>query len=80
MIMNENCFARRKGSRCSALWRCFCNGNYPFCPFYKPDWKAEHDRKLAFGRIASLPIEKQQEIAERYYHGDMPWIDPQNRL
>ncbi len=71
--MNEKCFGRRQGSECAILESRVCNGNYDTCPFYKPKWKADHDRMLALRRIAEKPIEVQEEISEKYFQGHMPW-------
>ena len=71
--MNEKCFGLRKGRECAVLEKGVCHGNYDICPFYKPRWKAEHDRQLALQRIAGKTIEKQRAISEKYYQGHMPW-------
>lgn len=71
--MNEKCFARRRGSECSALARGICHGNYDTCPFYKPKWKADHERRLILKKIAAMPLKRQEEIARKYYQGQEPW-------
>ena len=71
--MNETCFGLRKGRECTILAGGKCHGNYNLCPFYKPKWKAEQDRKKAFRAIARMPMEKQREISEKYYQGESPW-------
>lgn len=71
--MNEKCFARRNGSECSALACGICHGNYNTCPFYKPKWKADHDRQLILKKIARMPFERQDEISRKYYRGHAPW-------
>ena len=71
--MNEKCFGLRKGRECTILAGGKCSGNYDLCPFYKPKWKAEQDRKKAFRAIARMPLEKQREISEKYYQGETPW-------
>ena len=71
--MNEKCFALKPGRKCSLLTCKGCNGRYDKCPFYKPRWMAERDTRRALARIASMPVEKQQAIAEKYYNGAMPW-------
>ena len=71
--LNEKCFALKPGRKCSLLTCKGCNGQYDKCPFYKPRWKAERDTRRALARIASMPVEKQQAIAEKYYNGEMPW-------
>lgn len=44
------------------------------CRFYK----TAHDQAASIGtayrRIASRPIEKQQDISIKYYDGYMPWL------
>ena len=72
--MNEKCFARRTDSKCTILECGACHGNYNTCPFYKPKWKADHDRKLALKRIANMPPERQNQISVKYYQGQSPWM------
>lgn len=68
--MNEKCFAMNKGT-CRVL-TCNCPG-YAACRFYKPRWKYEQDRKKTNLRLSRMPIQKQMEIADKYYKGNMPW-------
>ena len=71
--MNEKCFGLRKGRECAILESGVCHGNYDVCPFYKPKWMADRDRKNAMIAIARMPLEKQREISEKYYQGKTPW-------
>lgn len=71
--MNEKCFGLRKGSECAVLEKGICHGNYDSCPFYKPKWMAERDKKNTLRIIARMPPERQREIADKYYQGKMPW-------
>ena len=71
--MNEKCFGLRKNRECTILDGGVCHGNYDTCPFYKPQWKYEKDRKHAFRHIAEKPPEEQRIISEKYYQGQMPW-------
>ncbi len=71
--MNEKCFGLRKGRLCAVLVNGICYGNYANCPFYKPKWKADRDRKAVLYRIALMPLKEQQKISEKYYQGKMPW-------
>ena len=71
--MNEKCFGLRKGRVCAVLEDGFCRGNYDTCPFYKPKWKSDHDRRLALRRIADKPLKEQRMIADKYYHGRILW-------
>lgn len=70
--MNEKCFALKNG-RCRAL-EGNCPG-YAACGFYRPRWKYELDQKKINVRLSRLPIQKQTEIADKYYKGNMPWRD-----
>jgi len=70
--MNERCFAHRRNGKCVALTSEQCAG-YAVCPFYKPIWKYAQDEDRANQRLNALPVERQREIAEQYYEGDMPW-------
>ena len=70
--MNERCFAHRRNGKCMALTSEQCAG-YAVCLFYKPIWKHAQDVARANQRLNALPAERQREIAEQYYEGDMPW-------
>ena len=70
--MNERCFALKHNGACKALEMERCP-NYASCQFYKPVWMHERDRDRAYGRINSLPEERQAEIAHKYYGDRMPW-------
>ncbi len=85
--MNEKCF----GLKVSNKGRMVCGvleGNpgqssppcvgYQRCPFYKPKWEYDRDKKSALQRIGSLPVQTQRHIAEKYYEGEMPWADREN--
>ena len=71
--MNEKCFGRRRDRECAVLADKICYGNYNVCPFYKPKWKADHDRAKALHFIARLPLDEQEKISLKYYQGQMPW-------
>ncbi len=70
--MNERCFAHRRNGKCVALTSKQCAG-YAVCSFYKPIWKYAQDVARANQRLNALPVERQREIAELYYEGDMSW-------
>ena len=74
--MNEKCFAMKKTPTregvCSCLEKRTCPG-YMICPFYKPVWVQERDRRRKFERLATLPEAQQLYISEKYYQGKMPW-------
>ena len=63
-----------KAGNCRALTVKGCPG-YARCGFYKPRWKYEQDQKKTYQRLRRLPIQKQWEIADMYYKGEMPWGD-----
>ena len=71
--MNEKCFGLRKSRECTILAGGKCSGNYDLCPFYKPKWRYDKDRRQAFRHIAEKAPEKQRIISEKYYQGQMPW-------
>lgn len=73
--MNEKCFAMKNGA-CRALVS-NCPG-YGVCGFYKPRWKYEKDRQLMNARLRVLPMDHQQEIADKYFKGAMPWRESEN--
>ena len=68
--MSDRCFAKH-GNACKAL-TVPCPG-YTECPFYKPRWKQEEGIEKADARLRSLPFDKQEEIALKYYDGKKPW-------
>ena len=47
----------------------------PRCPFYKDSEGWQQSEQKAYNRIRSLPADKQQEIANKYYGGEMPWME-----
>ena len=59
---NENCRALN----------CDCPG-FGCCPFYKSIAAHRADRTAANEKLRKLPVEKQMEIAQKYYFGEMPW-------
>lgn len=82
--MNEKCF----GLKVSNKGRTVCSVRevnpgkgspqcigYQQCPFYKPKWKHDQSRKKALQRISKLPLDVQMHIAEKYYEGEMPWVN-----
>ena len=71
--MEEKCFAVTAKRKCKLLKCGECSGNYDRCPFYKPRWMADRDTRKRLYRISQLPEEQQAHIAQRYYHGKMPW-------
>ncbi|MEG0935706.1 MAG: hypothetical protein RSJ41_08955 [Clostridia bacterium] len=70
--MNEKCFALRKGCACSALAVKNCVG-YQCCPFYRPVWQWQKRLSKADMRLRKLPLARQTDISEKYYHGETPW-------
>lgn len=65
-----------KNGGCRAL-----DGNcpgYAACGFYKPCWKYEKDQRMAYGKLRALPMDRQQEIADKYFKGAMPWRGNEN--
>lgn len=70
--MNEKCFAMRRNSMCSALTVKGCPG-YGHCAFYKPIWMYQRDQDLIDVKLCALPQARQQEIADKYHNGNMPW-------
>lgn len=47
----------------------------PRCPFYKDSEGRQQSEQKAYNSIRSLPADKQQEIANKYYGGEMPWME-----
>ena len=68
--MDERCFAMHWGE-CSAL-KVHCPGRQA-CAFYKPRWLMEKEQRRIYRRLNCLPMERQAQIAEKYYDGEMPW-------
>ena len=69
--MNDRCHALQKNGKCRAIDG-HCPG-YELCAFYKPLKQYEQDQQLTYQRLAGLPKEQQDYIADRYYRGKMPW-------
>lgn len=70
--MNEKCFALKRGSNECRVLLGNCPG-HSRCKFYKPRWLLDKKRRAAFQRLRSLPLYKQEEIANKYYDGNMSW-------
>lgn len=68
--MNPSCFANHYGA-CIALkpFEAYCRG----CAFFKTTEQVEAERERAWSDIAAKPKYQQEYIADRYYHGKMPW-------
>lgn len=45
------------------------------CAFYKTQAELDESRLVANMRLASLPKEHQIQIADKYYKGEMPWLE-----
>lgn len=54
-----------------------CPG-YSGCGFYKPRWKYDKDQRMAYEKLRDLPMEQQQDIADKYFKGAMPWRENEN--
>lgn len=68
----KKCFAEIELGKCAILTCRKCKGHEK-CSVFKTEEQAEFDRKKAFERIASLPLEKQEYISNMFYGGKMPW-------
>ena len=51
-----------------------CCVGYENCPFYKDHAQYNADLDLHYQRLRQLPQEEQRAIADKYYHGRMPWV------
>ena len=71
-MITEKCFAMRINGECSALTVKECRG-YGRCAFYKPVWMHQRDHERIDVRLCALPQNRQQEIADQYHNGKMPW-------
>lgn len=68
--MKTNCFSYTDNG-CVALNEDYCkNGD---CAFFKTKEKAKQDLEKANKRLASLPREEQEGIADKYYGGKISW-------
>lgn len=70
--MSEECFGKASRYPCGVLDVQVCVGEGR-CPFYKPAWRFERDRRLAYERIRTLSAERRAEIAGKYMQGRTPW-------
>jgi len=70
--VNKNCFAYDPANKnCSALHD--SSGCGFTCPFRKSKTEHKAGHRRANQRLASLPEDQQQHIAETYYDGERPW-------
>lgn len=70
--MSEECFGKAGRYPCGVLDVPACVGE-DRCPFYKPSWRFERDRRLAYERIRTLSAERRAAIAGKYMQGRTPW-------
>lgn len=71
------CFAYEQNMR--GKWGCKaitseCDGRDESCPFYKSIEQHMADKEAANRRIAELPMEQQQAIADKHYNGEKLWL------
>ena len=64
------CFANRDGTVCKIMQSGICEGK---CVFFKTRKELKADQNAALLRLASLPAEKRQYIADTYFDGKQPW-------
>ena len=70
--MDKKCFAYDQSDKsCRALHNSSDCGLA--CPFRKSRTRIYASRRNAYRRLAGLPEEQQQHIAETYYGGARPW-------
>jgi len=75
--MNKKCFSYASKKECQVLTdNSSCGRN---CPFRKTAAQFEADKKAAEKRLASLPQEQRQYIAETYYGRKYPDWNPKVR-
>ena len=65
------CFANKNGTGCKIMQSEICDG---VCGFHKTRKAAKASLRAANVRLASLPHDEQQYIADKYYGGNMPWL------
>jgi hypothetical protein len=70
--METDCFASSRVRGCRALKTGAVCG--PDCPFRKTKAAYELSRQKADRRLASLPMERQQDIARAYHEGALMWL------
>lgn len=64
------CFANRNGTICKIMQSGTCEGK---CAFHKTRKELKEGQNAALLRIASLPAEQRQYIADAYFNGNQPW-------
>ena len=72
-MQEKKCCAETEKRKCLILTCHKCQG-HEVCSIFKTEEQAEHDRKKAFERIASLSFEEQVHISKTYYNHKMPWL------
>lgn len=75
--MDERCFALTPTQTCLAIetgaHKNRCKGSMG-CAFYRCEAAHQASKQDAMERIATLPDDQQQHIADTYYGGKMPWM------
>ena len=67
--MND-CFAFKKGLGCVVTTGGKCAGE---CAFYKTTAQLDSELEVVNKRLASLPVEQQVYIADKYHVDEQPW-------
>jgi hypothetical protein len=70
--MNNKCFGFKDNNTCKILKVRRCVGKK--CPFAKTAKEYIDSKQKAYARLASLSIQSQKDIADRYFGGKMPWL------
>lgn len=67
----EKCFAMKKKGCGAIVDECQCS----VCPFYKTKEAQAKSLGTAYARLRTLPLRLQENYAEKYHRGKMPWAD-----
>ncbi|MEA1959695.1 MAG: hypothetical protein U9N81_00085 [Bacillota bacterium] len=71
--MDDKCYALTGKNRCKILTVIKCPEIS--CSFFKTIQQALESCEEANARLASLDQTSQRSIADKYYHGKMPWLE-----
>ena len=64
------CFANKNGTVCKIMRSGKCEGK---CVFFKTRKELKKGQDAALLRLAGLPAEQRQYIADTYFKGSQPW-------
>ena len=77
-MTSTGCNFRSIGRGCNILTVNKCTGDK--CTFGKTKEQVEESTKKCNARLASLGLEHQRNISDKYYGGEYPWLESDIRF